>query len=166
MSLLTLGTTAGQLILSPGGLIHEHSVTHTLITPDKHCQLRRLLFQTHRSQSPPEWPTRTSNSEWPKLPITIPSGLHSKSFFLSEVIIIHSYSQQTYQFPSLSHFPTATSHLSVPCSLSLGRGLTAMVDVQLHVPLLFHSSPSTSILLARVISKMHIGSRHYPIQEL
>ena len=92
--------------------------------------------------------------------------MHSKSFFLSEVVIIHSYSQQTYQFPSLSHFPTATSHLSVPCSLSLGTGLTAMVDVQLYVPLLFRSSPSTSTLLARVISKMQIGSCPYTTQEL
>lgn len=46
---LTLGTTVGQLILSPGGLNHEHNVTHTLITANKHCQFRLLSFQTHVS---------------------------------------------------------------------------------------------------------------------
>lgn len=67
---------------------------------------------------------------------------------------------------SLSPFPRATSHQPVPCSPSLGTGLTAMVGVQLHVALLFCSSPTTLILLAREISKMQIGSRHYPTQGL
>lgn len=143
---LTLGTTAGQLILSPGGLNHEHNVTHTLITANKQSVQTSLIpnscLNPHLDG--------TSNSEWPpnsQLLSHLDCTLNLLFFLeLSSSMAAHS---RPIRLLSLSPFPRAKSHQPVPCSPSLGTGLTAVVGVRLYVALLFCSSPTTLILLAR-----------------
>lgn len=129
-----LGTTAGHQF-SPGGLNHEHNVTHTLITANKQSVQTSLIpnscLNPHLDG--------TSNSEWPPNSQLLSHLTAPKSAFWS-------YHHPWLLTVDLSDFwvcplsPGQSPHQPVPCPPSLGTGLTAVVGVRLYVALLFCSS--------------------------